>query len=268
MNILTFNIVDWFQSTENRKYSNSHIWMRLPSNFEKRINDILELLDILNLKATFFILGWVADQHPQIIKQIHAAGHEIAAHSYWYHKANRLIPEDFNRDLVRSISVLSELVGQAITTHRAPDFSLRLKDQWAFDILASNGITVDSSVQIWSAKHELPIIINSGENHILEFPLIKTSLGIPYSGGGYFRAMPQALLNYLFRDENQYKLLYFHPRDFDSDNPVFNRFSAFRNYLNSYNTNICMQKLQSVLSKQPAYPLRQAADILLKNNTL
>ena len=264
MNILTFDIEDWFHTHQNRKHNSGHIWKELPSRIENNTDRILSMLEELNLKATFFILGWVAEYHPKLIKRIHDKGHEIAAHSHWHHNANLLRPTDFEKDLRRCLSQLQDVTGEKINTYRAPGYSIRLKDQWAFDILANNGITVDSSVQMRTHRKTLPIIIKSGDKQILEFPLLKTVYGFPYSGGGYFRTMPQIMLNHFFKEE-QYRLLYFHPRDFDPENPYSNMFSLFRNWLNKNNTDVCMERLKNILSQHPTYTIGQAVDHYLKN---
>lgn len=216
------------------------------------------MLDELNIKATFFILGWEAEHNPKLIKLIHSKGHEIAAHSYWHHNATLLSPQDFEKDLKLCLSRLQDLTGEKVTSYRAPAYSLRLKDQWAFDILAANGIKVDSSVKLSFNKNRSPFIIKSGDQQILEFPLVKSKYGIPYSGGGYFRLMPQPLLSNLFESE-EYRLLYFHPRDFDPDYPFFNLFSLFRNWLNKVNTNKCMDRLKPILLQHPTQTIRHAA---------
>jgi len=219
---------------------------------------ILSMLDNLGLKATFFILGWVAEFHPELVKKIHAKGHEIGAHSHWHHNPQLLSPDNFDKDLKRCLAHIQNLIGEKVTAYRAPGFNLRLKDDWAFHILAENGIEVDSSVQIRTAKNNPPLIVNMGNSEILEFPLITTSAGIPYSGGGYFRVMPVRLSKYFFR-ERDYNLLYFHPRDFDADYPFSNLFSLFRNSLNSFNTKFCRQRLIKVLGELETCTMKEAA---------
>ena len=264
MTILTFDIEDWFHTHENRQYFSGHVWKELPSRVESNTIRILNMLEGLNLKATFFILGWVAEYYPELVSRIHSAGHEIGSHSNWHHTATLLTPEDFEKDLVMCLSRLQEIIKEPITTYRAPGFSLRLKDQWAFDILAANGITVDSSVQLSRRNQSPPLIIEARDKQIMEFPLIKSAIGIPYSGGGYFRAMPQYLHDYMFKSQvdegkDSYKLLYFHPRDFDPDNPYSNLFTYHRNWLNGYNTENCMDRLKSVLASHSTCKIGEAA---------
>ena len=264
MHILTFQITDWFHNQNDRRYISGHIWKSLPIRIDENTNRILELLEEFEVKATFFILGWVSENHPGLVRRIYEAGHEIAAYSNWHHSAKRLVPEDFEKDLVMCLSRLENVTGEQITSYRAPGFSLRLKDQWAFDILAAKGITVDSSVELIGQKHKTPIIIKAGDKQILEFPLLKSAISIPYSGGVYFRAMPKFLYNYFFSDKvdkDMYRLLYFHPSDFDSHNPYSNLSSLYRNWLASYNTGNCMDRLRRVLQTYNTCTLGKAVAI-------
>ena len=267
MNILTFDIEDWFHTHENRKYLSGQIWKDLPARIEPNTDRILDLLDELGIKATFFVLGWVAKHHPKLVKRIQSKGYEIGAHSHWHHNAHLLRPDDFEKDLVMCLSRLTDITGESVTAYRAPGFSLRIKDKWAFDIMVANGITVDSSIQVYGNRNAIPMIIEVGDNQIIEFPLVNSTFGFPYSGGGYFRAMPLPLLNYFFREE-KYRLLYFHPRDFDPDNPYSNMFSLFRNKLNNINTKVCMNRLRNILDNQDSITIGEAVDKYLSSKIL
>ena len=262
MNLLTFEIVDWFHTHRDRQFISGHIWKELPKRVDVNTIRILELLDQFNIKATFFVLGWVAEYHPELVKKIFEAGHEIAAYSNWNHRANRLTPEDFEKDLVMCLSRLQNVIGDPITTYRAPGFSLKVKDQWAFDILARNGITIDSSVQLYGSKYKAPYMIKAIDKNIMEFPLLKTNLGFPYSGGGYLRVLPLNLLLKYF-ENSTYNLFYLRPRDFDEQNPHSNLFSTFRNLFNRYNTGTTTEKLSVLLNK---FPITTMGDEAIKFN--
>jgi polysaccharide deacetylase family protein (PEP-CTERM system associated) len=258
MHILTFDIEDWFHTHENRKYYTGHIWDQLPKRVEANTLQIINLLDELNIKATFFVLGWVAERHPDLVKRIQSKGHEMASHSHWHHNARLLSPTDFEKDLTMSLDRIQDITGEAVTAYRAPGYSLRKKDQWAFEILAAHGITVDSSIQMIGSGQDIPVVIPTAHHPILEFPLLKSVYGFPYSGGGYFRAMPNRLLKHFFSGQ-AYRLLYFHPRDFDANTPVSNMYSLFRNKLNTYNTQNCLNRLKQILNQTPTCTLGEAA---------
>lgn len=263
MNILTFDVEDWFHNHLGRKHYSGHIWDKFPSRVENNTSAILEFLDKLDRKATFFVLGWVAEKHPLLIKQIYNAGHEIGAHSYWHHNARFLTAEDFERDLQLCISRLTDIIGSPVRSYRAPGFTLRFSDTWAFDILSRNGILYDSSVKISGSSSLFPIPTLTDSGVILEFPLLLSKYSFPYSGGGYFRVLPKMLIKALFKNEG-YRMLYFHPRDFDHQNPYTNLFSLYRNWLNSYNTGTRINFLYDLIRQRPSYTIEEAAQLFQK----
>ncbi len=265
MNILTFDIEDWFHTHQNRQRYSGHIWRDLPSKVADNTDRILNMLDASGLKATFFVLGWVARYYPDVVRKIYDKGHEIASHSYWHHNPHLLSPEDFEKDMKLSLDVLQDITGSKVSAYRAPGFNLRLKDYWAFEILATHGITVDSSVQLRPFPEEIPLSVEAGGKTILEFPLVTTRIGLPYSGGGYFRALPMILVSRLF-SQRDYHLLYFHPRDFDPENPSVNFFSFWRNRMNNINTDRCLEKLENVISNYKTMTMGEAAKTFLEKN--
>jgi polysaccharide deacetylase family protein (PEP-CTERM system associated) len=261
MNILTFDIEDWFHTHKNRQQFSGYTWKNLPAKVEPNTDKILEMLDELELKATFFVLGWVAKNHPKLIKKIQSRGHEIGSHSYWHHNPHLITESDFEKDLKLSISAIQDVTGKKVTAYRAPGFNLFIKDQWAFDILFENGITVDSSIEVLPSQWKAPFYIEAGKTKILEFPLLFSQYKFPFTGGGYFRTIPLPILKSLFK-EQEYHLFYLHPRDFDKDTPTSNMFSFFRNQLNTYNTAICLNKLKSILTDYKTISINQAVNIL------
>lgn len=265
MTLLSFDIEDWFQSHLGRHQYNARIWDQFPARVERNTQKILDFLDVHQRKATFFIVGWIADHHPQLIKEIHARGHHIGTHSYWHQFARVLKPQQFEADLQRSIGQLSNLIGEPIIAYRAPGYSLHFSKSAHFDILARNGISIDSSIQVRSDTRTWPALIHTKTTPILEFPLVTTALGIPYTGGGYFRALPQKILLHLFQ-EDRYRIIYFHPRDVDENNPYTNLFSFGRNWLNSLNTQTCLDKLANILNLLQTTTLKEAATQYDQNN--
>lgn len=262
MNILTFDIEDWFHTHQNRKYYSGHIWKDLPSKVMLNTDIILELLDEIGIKATFFVLGWVAVYHPGVVKKIHSKGHEIGAHSHWHHNPQLLSPEDFNKDLKLCLDAIENVTGEKVTMYRAPGFNLKLGDKWAFEILAENGIIIDSSVQKNYCKRSIPVTLNTNNYEIYEFPLVTTPIGLPYSGGGFFRALPYRFVDYYF-SKRDYNLIYLHPRDFDTDYPISNLFSVYRNLLNKFNTVNCQTKLLKLLKKYNTVTMGEAMKLLI-----
>ncbi len=260
MNILTFDIEEWFHSHLDPKYTGKENW----SNFEVRIYRNMELihraLKESNTKATFFCIGWIARKHPDVIKEIDRLGYEIGTHSDMHEMAHTLSPTQFKNDFERSIKSIEDLTGKKIRSYRAPGFSITNKNLWAFDTLIENGITVDCS--IFPASRDFgglenfgsntPCIINYKGVELREFPMNFVSVyskKICFSGGGYFRFIPY---NYIkkFTNESEYVMAYFHPRDFDPGQPFLwslpvgrkfksyvglkKAFGKFQNYLNEF----------------------------------
>ena len=121
-------------------------WDRWESRVEANTHRILQLLDRHGVKATFFVLGWVGERYPQLVRDIHACGHEIGSHGYWHRLIYEQTPEEFRADLRRSRDVLQEAIGQPVTAHRAASFSITRQSLWALEILVEEGFLVDSSV--------------------------------------------------------------------------------------------------------------------------
>ncbi len=145
---LSFDIEDWFHMVEIEAVADPAKWDTWPSIVVKRTRWIIDLVGEYSggQKATFFMLGWVAEKYPEIAKAAHAAGHEVATHSYWHRKVYDLSPEEFRKDMKRSIDVLSDQIGAPIRGFRAPSFSITPGTEWAFDVMLDLGLTYDASL--------------------------------------------------------------------------------------------------------------------------
>ena len=267
MNILTFDIEDWFHTHENRQRYSGHIWTELPSKVIDNTRLILDMLERHQRKATFFILGWVAKYYPSLVKEILEKGHEIGSHSFWHHNPHLIKLSDFEKDLKLSLDILQDIAGEKVVAYRAPGFNLALKDSEAFDILVANGITIDSSIKLKNKSVNEPFFITTKKGEILEFPQLTGPLGLPFSGGGFFRAYPQKLLDYLY-SKTDYHLLYFHPRDFDRDYPSSNLFSFHRNMMNAVNTATCQKRLENFFAGNKTLSIFEAAEVFEKHKNI
>ena len=245
-NAMTVDVEDYFHVTGFE----SHIARRDWSGFESRLhfgmNRILQKMDACGIKATFFMLGWLARRYPRLVRQIDAAGHEIGSHSYWHRQVFRLTPRVFRADLRRSQRVLEDVLGKPIYLYRAPSFSITNRSRWAFDVLAEEGITIDSSV--FPAAHDrygiadaspLLHVVPTQSGPIWEAPPAVHCAGrirMPVGGGGYFRLYPirwtLALLGRINTAGNFFTF-YVHPWEFDPDQPRLgagSRLSRWRHY--------------------------------------
>ena len=137
---LSFDIEDWFHIVGVQDLENRERWTSFPSIVERCTSEILDLLGEFDLQATFFILGWVAEQYPSVVRMIADAGHEIGTHSFWHRKVYEMTPDDFFEDLVDSIDVLEQFEGVKVYGFRAPSFSITPGTEWAFDVIAKAGL--------------------------------------------------------------------------------------------------------------------------------
>jgi polysaccharide deacetylase family protein (PEP-CTERM system associated) len=256
MNILTFDIEDWFHILDNDSTKTAVEWSRYESRIHANMERIFSLLDETKVKATFFCLGWMVEKYPDIIKAIVAQGYEVGTHTTMHQLVYDQNPKIFAGDLEHSIKTLEDISGQKVRCFRAPGFSVREDNRWVFDILVSQGIEIDCSIFPASHAHGgfpsykaiSPTLIQYDGIRLKEFPISYTSiLGKPfiYSGGGYFRLFPYPVIKH-WAKQTSYLMTYFHPRDFDAKQPViadlpFNR--KFKSYVGLSGAYHKLQKL-------------------------
>tara|TARA_Y100001970_G_C14170225_1_gene823708 strand:- start:59 stop:922 length:864 start_codon:yes stop_codon:yes gene_type:complete len=268
MKILSFDIEDWFNLLEHPSTDDINNWSKFDSRVKKSTDAILEVLNEYNISASFFILGWVAENQPEVVKKIHDSGHHIGTHSYAHKVAYSQSREEFEKDLKKSISLLEDLIGKKIDSYRAPGFSITAQNMWAYEVLHENGIIYDSSIFPSARYHggfknfptKKPFKLNVNGETIYSFPLnTKSFLNFEfvYSGGGYFRLLPKNIIN-KFLKEDDYVMTYFHPRDFDFEQPVMDNLSLFRRFKSYYGIKGAMDKLKYVLSENHFISMMQA----------
>lgn len=238
MNILTFDIEDWYNHDD---YSRDFAWEKHEVRIYEGTEKILSALDEKGQKGTFMCVGWIAEHHPKVVRDIAAAGHHLGCHSYQHELATRFTPAQFKEDTYKAKCLIEDVAGYAVDAFRVPSFSITKDNLWTFDVLAELGFKYDSSV--FPSVHEFggipgfaaePTVLRTHNGDIKEFPI---SLGkvlgreIVFSGGGYFRVMPYGLLKRLTR-ESEYLMSYFHPSDFDPGQPNMPQLSLMRQFKN------------------------------------
>ena len=238
MNILTFDIEDWYNHDD---YSRDFSWEKHEVRVYEGTEKILSALDKQGLKGTFFCVGWLAEHHPKVIKWIAEGGHHLGCHSYQHELATRFTCEQFKEDTDKAKCLIEDVAGCEVNAFRVPSFSFTKDNLWAFDVLAELGFKYDSSV--FPSHHEfgglpdfpsVPHVIRTQHGDLKEFPI---SLGkvlgreVVYSGGGYFRVMPYWLLKQM-TSKADYVLSYFHPSDFDPGQPQMPQLPRMRQFKN------------------------------------
>lgn len=271
MNVLTFDIEDWFHVIDNPATDKVHSWASLESRVAHNTDRILLELSARGVKATFFCLGWVAESYPELIRRIAAEGHELGSHSYAHRPVYEQDRETFQADLVRSIGVLEDVSGTRIQSFRAPGFSITRETPWAFNTLVENGITVDCSIFPARCPHggwqhfcEAPSSIKVDAGVLREFPMsLRRILGVRFacSGGGYFRLLPFPLIRGHF-NKSSYSMSYFHPRDFDPSQPTVTGLSVFRKLKARAGLSTAMFKLRRMLEEFDFVNVGRAVDLV------
>ncbi len=258
MNILTFDVEEWFNILDHSSTKNPKEWLNYEYRLEKNIEMIFELLDKHNQKATFFCLGWLCENHPNIIKKIDSLGYEIATHSYSHQLIYEQKIDEFRNDLQASVDSLENLTGKKIRAYRAPGFSLLEENRWVFDILVESGIEVDCSIFPAPRAHggfqnfpfSKPSIIISNKGEIKEFPMSLDPFiqKFVFSGGGYFRLLPYSVIYHLI-NSSKYNMTYFHPHDFDKNRPILDDLSPLRRFKSTVGLKSSLKKLENLIDR-------------------
>jgi polysaccharide deacetylase family protein (PEP-CTERM system associated) len=232
-NFLTCDLEEYFHVSAYADRVDQRNWDSFPSRVAESTDRILELLDQNHCVATFFVLGWVAEKKPEVVRRVAEAGHEIACHSLLHRRVYELTPEEFREDTRRAKSVIEDVTGKQVVGYRAPSFSVTAASIWALEILVEAGFRYDSS--IYPVKHpsygmakapRTPFRINTSSGAILEFPLTTLEFAghrSPVAGGAYLRVLPYLYtrwaMHYLNRRENSSVCVYVHPWEIDAGQP-------------------------------------------------
>jgi polysaccharide deacetylase family protein (PEP-CTERM system associated) len=230
--IFSVDVEEYFHALALAPCAPRSRWTSLPSRVEANTGIILDLLDRHNTKGTFFVVGWVAERCPQLVRRIAAAGHEVGCHSHWHRQVFTLSPDEFREDLRQSKSALEQVLGHRIQGYRAPGFSIIPGCEWAFDVMLEEGITYDSSLfPIVRPEYGYPnspgdpYVIRRPAGSLLELPLTTTRIAgvqFPAAGGAYLRQLPYALIHRAFseyRARGVPGMFYVHPWEVDPGQP-------------------------------------------------
>ncbi len=268
MKILTFDIEEWFHILDNSSTKTEREWARFSPRIEENMERILELLEQKKQRATFFCLGWVAEKYPGVVRKVAEQGYEIGCHSHMHQLVYEQTPEQFRTDLRKALRAIEDAIGKKVISYRAPGFSVTRECPWFFEILAEEGIEVDSSIFPAARTHggfpdfgaTTPATVQTPSGIIKELPInIRSVFGNPliFSGGGYFRILPLTLLRHWFND-TAYVMTYFHPRDFDPGQPVIKDLSLVRKFKSYVGLHSALAKLDVILDDHDYLDLQTA----------
>lgn len=275
VNALTIDVEDYFQVNAFARYIRREDWDSYPLRVEGNTRRILEMLDEFSVKGTFFVLGWIAERLPSLVREIKKQGHEIACHGYGHELIYCIGPDLFRRDIRRAKELLEDISGERIYGYRAPSYSITKHSLWALDILIEEGFCYDSS--IFPVIHDtygipdsprFPHLIKRESGSIMEFPLTtcpihfgKKEFRLPIAGGGYLRLLPACVIrkgiHTINHNEGQPAVFYFHPWEIDPRQPRIKAGlkSRFRHYLNLETTE---RKLREIIGALPFGTMRDS----------
>ena len=267
-NAITIDVEDYYMVSAFADVVKFEDWHRYESRIEKNTRTILDLLDTHDVRATFFVLGWVAEHYPALVREIHAAGHEIACHGYNHRLIYHLTPEQFREDIRKAKGALEAITGAAVKGYRAASYSVVKSTLWALDILTEEGFQYDSSIfPIHHDRYGFPEadrflhVVKTKTGEIAEFPPSTYHLwgqNIPVAGGGYLRLYPwpvtKAIIKQINEKEKKAAMIYVHPWEIDVDQPrLHGRWrSKIRHYLNLNST---LPKLRTCLRECRCKPV-------------
>lgn len=258
MNILSFDIEEWFHLLDNDSTRTEDQWKNYEVRIHKNMERIFRILEDTNTKATFFVIGWIAKSYPEIVKKI-AEQYQIGSHTMNHQLVWQQKPEEFREDVSSSIKLLEDITGKKVDTFRAPGFSIRESEGWAFEVLSELGITTDCSVFPTQHSHGgmpsyskiAPSLIEYGGVRMREFPVSTKEIGgkhLIFSGGGYFRLFPYSLIKKWAKENEEYLMSYIHPRDLDSGQPMIKELDAIRRFKSYYGLEGAEKKLRRFLN--------------------
>lgn len=260
-NAFSIDLEDWFCVQNFSHVFPREQWDGLESRVERNTLRLLEILTRHNVQGTFFVLGWIAERYPDLVREVERRGHEIATHGYSHKLLTFMTPEEFRADLERSLDVLSNCTSTAVTGFRAPSFSVTRKTWWAVDILKQCGIAYDSSIFPVGFHPDYgigdaPLVIHELGNGLTELPMSCADVmgrRIPCSGGGYFRLVPYFVTKSLMKKcnaANRPVIFYLHPWEVDPGQPRVSlpAVKAFRHYNNLDKTE---ERLEQLLADFP-----------------
>ncbi len=253
---MTVDVEEHFQVQAFEGHIERAQWDRIPTRVERNTDEVLALFDMHGTRATFFILGWIAERYPQLVRRIADAGHEVASHGYDHTRVTRQTPLEFGRDVARSKKLLQDVCGREVNGFRAASFSVNADTLWALDELHEAGYAYSSS--IYPVRHDFYGMPDASrfpfrhrDNGILEIPLTTLRLlgrNIPCAGGGYFRLLPYAFFRWALGRINEERpaVFYFHPWELDPLQPRqegIDLKTRFRHYWNLERTTVRLSRL-------------------------
>ncbi len=276
VNAMSVDVEDYYHVSAFEKLVAREQWGEFESRVGRNTDLLLELFDRHGVRATFFVLGWVAERQPALVRRLAAAGHELACHSHGHRLVYDMTPREFREDVRRARAVIEDVSGVPVRGYRAPSFSITRASLWALDILIDEGFLYDASVfPIHHDRYGIPDAprhvhrIRRAGGAIWEVPGSTVRLGplnLPVSGGGYFRILPYAWTRWGIARSNAREgrpvVFYLHPWELDPEQPRLeaSALSRFRHYTGLRHTRARLSRLLSGFRFAPVADLVRACE--------
>jgi len=254
LNALSVDVEDYFMVSAFEKLVKRSDWDRYECRIERNTTRVLDIMDEYGARATFFVVGWIAEKYPELIREIHRRGHEIGCHSFYHQLIYDMTPEEFRQDLRRTRRAIEAAGAGPVLGFRAPSFSIVERNLWALDVLRKEGFKYDAS--IFPAQHARGGIADAARyphwiQELAEFPMSTARVlgkSVPFSGGGYFRLFPYAFIKHGMNQsirQGKPTVIYVHPWEFDPDQPrmAVTGFDKFKHYVNLDKTETKFRRL-------------------------
>ncbi len=246
VNAMSVDVEDYFQVSAFDRIVSRAAWDTYESRVVRNTDRLLEVFEKAGVHATFFVLGWVAERFPALVRQISAMGHEVASHGYNHQLLYTLTPQQFREDVRSAKTALEDITGHPVRGYRAPSYSIVESSLWALDILVEEGYVYDTSIfPIHHDRYGIPYaprhahVLERAPGSLVELPPSTVRMGglnLPIAGGGYFRLLPYAWTRWGIRRVNEAErqpvVFYLHPWEIDPDQPRFDvgRTTRLRHY--------------------------------------
>ena len=252
VNIVSFDVEEYFMVSAFSSRVRFEEWPSFESRVDGSVDRVLDILEEQNVQATFFVLGWIAEKNPGVVRRIFRRGHEIACHGYRHALIYDMNRDAFREDTRKAKRILEDLNGAPVFGYRAPSFSITERSLWAIDILVEEGFRYDSS--IFPIRHDrygypgfsrVPVTLETEAGKMFEVPLPSLrfpGFNVPFAGGGYFRLFPLWFTEWgirrMNRREGEGVVVYLHPWELDPDQPRLpcGRLTRIRHYRNQHKT--------------------------------
>jgi polysaccharide deacetylase family protein (PEP-CTERM system associated) len=256
-NAISIDLEDWYCANNITQVVKRENWRHCESRIQQTTRRLLDLLRAYETRATFFVLGWVAERHPELVHEIEESGHEIGVHGYHHLLLTEVTPAEFERDLTKALETLEHCgIAQAVIGFRAPSFTIVKQTEWALEILERYGIRYDTSVFPVSFHPDYgvasaPLVPYKITDRLYEFPLSCLEVAgvrIPFGGGAYFRLLPYACTKYCINKcntEGRAVVFYLHPWELDPQQPRIELpwLNKIRHYYNLHKTEARLETL-------------------------